>query len=109
MKRLSVSLCGGLLIPVFLFATFLLLARVFGVTGIMDRVLTFLLYSVTLPLFFWESVFPRGCESCGPSVGAIAASIATDFIFYSSLTYLIQLILRRPRGGDAPSLSERRA
>ena len=89
LKRLLVSLCGGLLIPVFLFATFP--------------------YSVTWPLFFWESVFPSGCESCGPSVGAIAASIATDFIFYSSLTHLIQLILRRPRGGGAPSLSERRA
>jgi hypothetical protein len=75
----------------------------------MEWVVRVAFYTFAWPLEVWEPIFPNPCESCGPTDEAIAATIATDFIFYSLLTYLIQLILGRPRREHQPPLSERRA
>ncbi len=108
MKRFLLSLCGGLLIPISLFIVFLLSAALFEMTR-MDWVVKIAFYSIAWPPDVWEPIFPNSCESCGPTDEAIAATIATDFIFYSLVTYLIQLLIGRLRGGGFGRLWERRA
>ena len=108
MKRLLISICGGLSIPLVLFvaaATLLPLLQQLD----MEWAARFLFDTFMWPLRIWAPIFPNPCESCGPSDAAIIATIITDFLLYSSLTHLIQVIIARARRRGVESLSESRA
>jgi hypothetical protein len=99
MRRLFISISGGLLIPLLLFAFTMMMAerleRDWGL-GWLANLVAFLCVG---PMAIWERVFPHSpsCPSCGPTDTAIAASIVTVFLFYAGLTYLIQVVVEKLR------------
>lgn len=85
MERLLISLCGGVVLPLFLLALNFPATVIFG-----PGPHSLLLYSIGWPYFIWDPVFPpQPCNSC-INLKAIIASVITDFVAYSLLTYLMQ-------------------
>ncbi len=105
MKRLLISIGGGLLIPVLLLAFAALVWELLEMVG-MRWAVELLFYTFLWPLKIWTTVFPHSFSSCGPTEEAIIATIITDFLFYSSLTHLVQMIIARIRRKVIRSLSE---
>ena len=86
MKRLLISICGGLLLPLFLLVLLFPVGVIFGQTAMF-------LFAETVfwPFSIWLPVFPPPkCVSCNTSLEAIIASVITDFVAYALLTYLLQ-------------------
>jgi hypothetical protein len=95
MRRLLISVTGGIFIPLLLFAfTMMMVERIEQKWG-MGWLANALMFSVVGPMAIWERVFPPppSCLSCGPTETAIFATIVTVFLFYAVLTYLIQVAL----------------
>ena len=108
MKRLLISIGGGLLIPILLFALLPLVGPLLQMAGA-EWALNLLMHSFLGPLKIWMPIFPNSCPSCGPTDEAIIATIITDFLFYSLLTHLVQMIIARARSRGVGALSEGRA
>jgi hypothetical protein len=108
-RRLLISVGGGISIPILLLAFTSLVGEELDRRG-MEWAVNLLFFSFMGPLKIWERVFPPPpCDSCGPTTAALVATIVTVFVIYASFTYLVRLLIERSRSGDARSLSERRA
>jgi len=109
MRRLLISFAGGITIPIVLLALTSLVGEQLEQRG-MEWPVDLLFLSFMGPLRIWERVFPPPpCDSCGPTTAALAATILSDFVIYASLTYVVRLIIERPRIRNARPLSEGRA
>jgi hypothetical protein len=95
-ERLFLSLVGGILIPFVLMLSTSLVGESFDELG-KEWVVDGLMYSFVGPLKIWARVFPPppSCSSCGPTNAAIIATIVTDFLFYSLLTDLLQIMIEK--------------
>jgi hypothetical protein len=109
MRRLLISVGGGISIPILLLAFASLVGEELDRRG-MEWAVDLLFFSFMGPLKIWERVFPPPpCESCGPTTAALIATIVTVFVIYASLTYLVRVIIERSRSRNARALSETRA
>ena len=99
MRRLLISIGGGVLIPVSLFALTMMAGESLEHDLGMGWLASALMFSFVGPMALWERVFPHSppCPSCGPTDSAMVATIVTDFLFYSVLVYLIQAAIGRLR------------
>ena len=111
MRRLLISIGGGIFIPLLLFAFTMMVGESLEYDLGMGWLANLLMFSFVGPMVIWERVFPAppSCPSCGPTDAAIIGTIVTVFMFYFLLTYLIQMAMERLWRKDAGTLSERRA
>jgi hypothetical protein len=102
LRALLISFSGGVLIPLLLFATAMMLGESLEHRWGHGWLANLLMFSVVGPMVIWERVFPHSpsCPSCGPTDTAMVATIVTVFLFYSISTYLIQVLIGRFRRGD---------
>jgi len=108
-RRLLISVGGGISIPILLLALTSLVGEELERRAV-EWPIDLLFFSFMGPLKIWERVFPPPpCDSCGPTTAALIATIVTVFVIYASFTYLVRLLIERSRSGDARSLTERRA
>src|SRR5687767_12144512 len=109
---LLVSVTGGVLIPLFLFAFTMMSADTLEHKLGLGWLVNILMLSFLAPMAIWEWVFPRlpPCPSCGPTDTAIVATIATVFVFYAVATYLILMVISRlwhvKSRGSSPTVKE---
>ncbi len=99
MRRLLVSITGGILIPISLFALTMMLGESLEHRWGLGWLANLLMFSFVGPMAIWERVFPHSpsCPSCGPTDTAIVATLVTVFLFYSVATYLIHVLIKRLR------------
>ncbi len=99
MRRLLISITGGIFIPLFLFAFTMMAVESLEHDWGLGWLANLLMFSFVGPMVIWERVFPHlpSCPSCGPTDKAIVATIVTVFLFYSVSTYLIQVLIKRLR------------
>ena len=111
MRRLLISICGGIFIPLSLFAFTATVGETLEYDMEMEWAVNLLLYSFAGPLKIWDRTFPPppSCPSCGPTTAALLATVITVFIFYSLLTYVVQVMIERLRRREVRCLSEHRA
>ena len=111
MRGLLISVSGGVLIPLFLFAFTMMAGESLEHDRGLGWLTNLLMFSFVGPMLLWERVFPHlpPCPSCGPTDAAVVATILTDFLFYSTLTYLIRVVIERLRRRDVRRHSEGRA
>ena len=104
MRRLLISVSGGVFIPLLLFAFAMMMVERIERNWGMGWLANLLMFSIVGPMAIWERVFPHlpACLSCGPTDTAIMATIVTVFLFYSVLTFSIQLVIERLRRKNAP-------
>ena len=102
MRRLLISISGGVFIPLVLFAFTMMAGESLEHDRGMGWLANALMFSFVGPMALWERVFPHSpsCPSCGPTDSAIVTTIVTDFLFYSVSVYLIQVIAGRLRRRD---------
>ena len=102
LQALLISFSGGVLIPLLLFVAAMMLGESLEHRWGQGWLANLLMFSVVGPMVIWERVFPHSpaCPSCGPTDTAIVATIATVFLFYFILTYLIQVLIGRFRPRD---------
>jgi len=95
MKKLFISIAGGVFIPLLLFVFTMMMVERIEQNWRMGWLANVLMFSIVGPMAIWERVFPPSpsCLSCGPTDTAIIATIVTVFLFYAVLTYLIQVAL----------------
>src|SRR3954449_4532436 len=93
LRRLLTSIAGGLLLPFGLFWFLNYGAMLLSDAG-HERSGTILVLVFLWPLLLADWIFPRppSCPSCGPSDAALVTAIIIYFIFYSALTYVIQIV-----------------
>ncbi len=101
MRRFLIAITGGILIPLFLFGFTMMTAESLEHQWGLEWLANLLMFSFVGPMVIWERVFPS-CPSCGPADTAIVATIVTVFLFYSLMTYLIQMAIGRIRRRDVP-------
>jgi len=99
MRRLFISITGGIFIPLVLFGFAMMLVEPLEHKWGLGWMANLLMFSFVGPVAIWERVFPHltPCPSCGPTDRAIVATIITVFLFYAVLTYLIQVVAKRLR------------
>ena len=101
MRRLLISIAGGIVIPLLLLLFFIVGASLIGMTEL-DWMLKPLFNLIWWPFAVWEPFFPSACGSCGPSIEAVAVNIATQFVVYTLLTYIASAVARRNVYGRRP-------
>ena len=97
-RRLLISFAGGLLIP---FALFWLVF--FGEGFLKENVnnegvgANIVYGAIVWPILLSDRIFPQSpnCPSCGPSEDSIKAAIIIYFIFYSAVTYTLQIVVAK--------------
>jgi hypothetical protein len=111
MRRLLISFSGGILIPLILFAFTALVGEFLEYEMKWEWAANLLMYSFAGPLKLWDRVFPppSTCPSCGPTNAALIATVITVFIFYASLTHVVQIMIEKFQNKEGQALSERRA
>jgi len=104
MRRLLISISGGVFIPLLLFALSMMMVERLEHNWEMGWLAILLMFSIVGPMVIWERVFPHlpACPSCAPTDTAIVATIVTVFLFYSLLTFSIQLVIERIRPRVVP-------
>ena len=109
MRKLLISITGGVFIPLLLFGFTMMTAE--SLEHKWGWLVNLVMFSFVGPMAVWERVFPHlpPCPSCGTTDKAIVATIVTVFLFYSVFTYLIQLVIGKLRRRNVPLQSERRA
>jgi len=100
--RLFLSAVIGGLFLIFLILIFVLLGTVFGYPTRFEWLVKLPLELIFFPLPVFEFIFPRplGCESCGPSNKALAATLLFDVFIYSIPIHA--LLWRRPKRKPLP-------
>jgi len=103
MRGLLISISGGIFIPLFLFAFTMMAGESLENDLGLGWVGNLLMFSFLGPAILWERVFPPppSCPSCWTTDAAIVATIITDFLVYSILTYLVRKVVERLRYRDA--------
>jgi hypothetical protein len=111
MERLFLAFLGGTFIPISLFLITAIVGEFLELRMGMEWAVNLLVYSFMGPLKIWTRVFPppTSCGSCGPTKAAVGATVVTIFLFYSILTYLIQMVIARFRRNQIALLAARRA
>jgi hypothetical protein len=99
-RRLLISLAGGLLIPVVLFWLLNYVLIVLFESG-HERSGHTVGFAFLWPLFLADRIFPQppSCSSCGPTDASLVTAIIVYFVFYSALTYIIQIMISKLRVG----------
>ena len=111
MRRLLISIGGGIFIPLLLFAFTSMVGESLEYRFGMKWFANLLIFSFVGPMVIWARVFPPppSCPSCGPTDAAIIATIVSVFLFYFLLTYFVQMAIERLRRKGKVRLSERHA
>lgn len=96
MKRILISVLGGVMIPLSLTGSAILIVEILGIHWL-EPLARLLLMAVAWPLKIFSRVFPQatGVILEGPSSSALVATIIVDFLVYSLVSYSILVLLEK--------------
>ena len=95
MRRVVLSLFGGVLVPVSLFGMGVLIMDILGLRKL-EPIARVLIVAAAWPLKIFGYIFPNDELALGPTNEALLATVILDILIYSTLVYLI-LSLRAER------------
>ena len=92
MRRLVLSIAGGIVLPVFLYLLYVLVGLAYLGLQLpwLEWLVVTLFYLVFWPLIIWDNIFPAP-----PTAPALIATAITVFVFWSLLTYLLQHLVAK--------------